>query len=127
LVVLLASLLRLLASLGQGWVLARGMADGGESLGTWLALYSAAVMLFALASAVGLALLGWGALRAISAAGARAARRPAAPVRRPRTAGRDWAGGQPRPLNARRCSRCPGPAAAGRRFRIRPHCTAGEP
>ncbi|TWH16055.1 MULTISPECIES: hypothetical protein [Pseudoxanthomonas] len=73
LVVLLASLLRLLASLGQGWVLARGMAGGGESLGTWLALYSAAVMLFALASAVGLALLGWGALRAISAAGARAA------------------------------------------------------
>ncbi|WP_233275232.1 hypothetical protein [Pseudoxanthomonas suwonensis] len=72
-VVLVSTLLRLLAGFGQGWVLAYGMSSGGGSLGTWLALYSVVALLLSVASAVGLALVGWGALRAIAAADARTA------------------------------------------------------
>ncbi|WP_246193455.1 hypothetical protein [Pseudoxanthomonas suwonensis] len=72
-VVLVASLLRLLAGFGQAWLITGGVAAMSGSLGTWLALYSAAALLLSVASAVGLALLGWGAVRAIGATTARAA------------------------------------------------------
>src|SRR5690606_32963051 len=59
--VLVASLLPLLAGFGQARLITGGMAAMSGSLGTWLALYSAPVLLLSVASAVGLALLGWGA------------------------------------------------------------------
>ncbi len=71
--VLVSGLLRLGVGAGQAWFLARALETMQESVATWLAAYSAVMLLLSVVSAVGLGMLGWGALKAITGRDARAA------------------------------------------------------
>lgn len=65
-IVLVAALLRLVVGFGQAWLLSRGLGSMPESVPTYLMLYSGLMLLLSVASAVGLGLLGWGALQAMT-------------------------------------------------------------
>ena len=70
--VLVTGLLRLGVGVGQTWMLTNAMATMQDSVGTYLALYSALMLLLSIISAVGLGLLGWGAIKAMTAGPTRA-------------------------------------------------------
>ncbi len=73
--VLVTGLLRLGVGVGQTWMLTNAMTTMPDSVGTWLAVYSALMLLLSVVSAVGLGMLGWGAIKAMTAgdSGSRAA------------------------------------------------------
>ncbi len=73
LLVLVTGVLRLGVGVGQTWMLTRVMATLQDSVATWLAIYSALMMLLSVVSAVGVGLLGWGAVKAMAGGGTRAA------------------------------------------------------